>query len=329
MRFFASVFLLAAASAAGQFVVSAAEVRTVPNEKAKKHREKVNKRYEATRCNPSTPHWDDFERIYPCQDVPLRFCNETTTQEVDVDGDVNSKSADHRCIIRPARSPDIEGFIQYDLFSNAVDLLALSQYIYEIVSLRSMMEDGIVEDDPRLTNITLDDPISFKDIQSVITDHLTDLWEGKNDAKLIEATTMLSEYFAPENEYVAGDTLNDRLLVKVGDDSFHKKASSVYAITINHTKKRVNVVFRGTSQIGDWNANLNALWKRNIQNPIKEMEATLPKIDLHRGFAYAILGDPKTTKPGEEVYRTIVAEVKSIMPDGYHLYVTGHRYVVL
>jgi len=54
----------------------------------------------------------------------------------------------------------------YGMHSNAVYLLTLSSYINEIVAvaLRQVMKDGRIEEDERLTNVSLGTPREISDI---------------------------------------------------------------------------------------------------------------------------------------------------------------------
>jgi hypothetical protein len=215
------------------------------------------------------------------------------------------------------------------VYSNAVDLLALSAFIYEIVDLRTLMKDGRFKKNENLTEISLQTPKSFGDVQAAVKDILPELLSDakKADKKLHESLMMVAEYFDKESD-MAAETLARRELYIVADDEKMKWDSCVHAIAVNKAKKRVDVVFRGTSEMGDWKANLNAIFMRNIDNPIQAMNETLPRIKLHRGFAHAVLGHPRKDQ-GNETYKHILENVKSIMRSQedhqeYRLFVTGH-----
>lgn len=52
-----------------------------------------------------------------------------------------------------------------------------------------------------------------------------------------------------------------REVVKIGDSEEDIRESRVHLITVNHHQRRVDVTFRGSSTVGDWGTNLNAIWR--------------------------------------------------------------------
>ena len=58
---------------------------------------------------------------------------------------------------------------------------------------------------------------------------------------------------------VALEQRRAREIVKFGDSKEDVKESRVHMITVNASKKRVDIVFRGSSTGGDWATNLNAV----------------------------------------------------------------------
>jgi len=53
------------------------------------------------------------------------------------------------------------------------------------------------------------------------------------------------------------------------------------------------------------------LQQRGEENPVAELKETLPKVNLHRGFARVLLGKPKSEgpRPVDEILR----DVKSLL----------------
>lgn len=108
------------------------------------------------------------------------------------------------------------------------------------------------------------------------------------------------------------------------DDESDLRACSVFCITINRKRKRLTVVFRGTtmdqneSGAGAWMTNLNSTlrWERN---PIDELANDVPFIHLHDGFARA-------SAYSRKVIFQKINEIRETYPEtaNFSLYVTGH-----
>ena len=83
-------------------------------------------------------------------------------------------------------------------------------------------------------------------------------------------------------------------------------------IILNHSDKRINVVFRGSDELSDWLYNL-FIFKKNINNNIK-----LNNIKVHSGF-YKLLFN-------HNLYTDILNEIKKLTNQytDYKLNVTGH-----
>jgi len=207
-----------------------------------------------------------------------------------------------------------------DLYNDSVDLLILSLLIYEIVEIKQLMQThGGVIDGSLLLDLDKKSPSSFVDLNAMIVQNLGLLYRATgNNSELKESLDAVGEYFQNKNN--KRNVIENRMLYKIADDASATKASYVHAIAINYDRKRVEVIFRGTSRPGEWKTNLNVR-RRTIDNPIELMKESLPHIHLHSGFASAIVGDPENTTP---TYEIILKFVKDIIPDGYQLYVTGH-----
>jgi len=125
-------------------------------------------------------------------------------------------------------------------------------------------------------------------------------------------------------------------IIKFGDSQGDVSNSRVHFIAVDHHKKRVDVVFRGTQRKGDWATNVNAVWRRRVPNPVQFHQNKTSHIHLHRGFAKALLGDATSpnlpnsndiacnSKDIDTPIKEILCEVKPLTKAGYRLYVTGH-----
>ena len=78
---------------------------------------------------------------------------------------------------------------------------------------------------------------------------LTNICRKNSDRKVREAAKVISDDL---DEGYATDALKDSIVLSIHAEPEDIKQSCVYAVTINHNLKRVSVIFRGTSNMGDW-----------------------------------------------------------------------------
>lgn len=128
----------------------------------------------------------------------------------------------------------------------------------------------------------------------------------------------------------------DHEIIKFGDTEADISAARVHMITVDHTKRRVDVTFRGTARNQDWATNVNAVWRRRMPNPVQYHEKNTTHVHLHRGFAKALLGDATSPNlpPANDIackdeddgapIKAILCEIKPFMKKEYKLFVTGH-----
>lgn len=111
-------------------------------------------------------------------------------------------------------------------------------------------------------------------------------------------------------------------LVEFVDNKANKEM--VHAITINDSKKRITVVFRGSVTTTDFMTDAKIVHK-NVENPVRK---TLPNasetVDIHTGFYEYLFKLNKETKKTR--YETIIETIKKLLMEnpGYSLYCTGH-----
>lgn len=207
-----------------------------------------------------------------------------------------------------------------NLFRNAKDMIVLSQYIYG----HAAMVEGAQEvkrlfgkDKPK--NVQLLESISASNDKSV-DDFLRIFDENDkvikdSDRKVREAAKVISDDL---DEGHATHALKDSIVLSIHAEPEDIKQSCVYAVTVNHNLKRVSVIFRGTSNMGDWIKDAIVFMKR-VDNPVKKLVSSSPsRIGIHGGFAAVLLR--------EEKMKDTLDEVKSYLKDleGYRLFVTGH-----
>uniref|UniRef100_A0A7S2IAN3 Fungal lipase-type domain-containing protein n=1 Tax=Helicotheca tamesis TaxID=374047 RepID=A0A7S2IAN3_9STRA len=207
-----------------------------------------------------------------------------------------------------------------NLYRNIKDMVVLSSYIYQHAALiedihetsqwYKFWDSRDAENDEKLRT-DLSDAKSVGDILDVSEKNMQIM--EKNNRRVRDATKVIKNDMADAH---ATDATKDSEILVIHADKEDVKKSCVYAIIVNHNLKRLAVVFRGTSNIGDWSRDVLVMQKK-YDNPVKS-QTDVPKIKIHSGFAEAILKDGKIDK--------IVDEVNGYMKDlkGYRLFVTGH-----
>lgn len=119
-----------------------------------------------------------------------------------------------------------------------------------------------------------------------------------------------------ENDHI-GRT-SDSSIEVIEADAQEINRSCVYAVTKHDEQKRVVVIFRGTSNSGDWMKDALIVQKR-VKNPAySESNRLSEDIGLHKGFAKSLLSSHNVEK--------ILSQIKPIMEENpdYKLFVTGH-----
>jgi hypothetical protein len=87
---------------------------------------------------------------------------------------------------------------------------------------------------------------------------------AEGDETADEAIDTLDFYHSSFDKNITDETkakTGGRNLHVVADDEETTKSSRVHAIVVDDVRKRVDVVFRGTTSLKDWRTNLAALFK--------------------------------------------------------------------
>ena len=109
---------------------------------------------------------------------------------------------------------------------------------------------------------------------------------------------------------------------------FHDETTTqgaVYGIAVNHLRKRVTIVFRGSVTQQDFLTDSRSK-QRKIDNPVVSLVEDVPKqIQIHTGF-YSYLFAKDKDKEEKLRWEIILEEAKKLMKEnpGYRLYITGH-----
>lgn len=107
------------------------------------------------------------------------------------------------------------------------------------------------------------------------------------------------------------------------DDQFSDK-ELVWALTVNKSRERVTVCFRGSDSIKDWWMDFRA-WPKSIHMPHVPQDGMLQtRIRVHRGFHEYLFGQAN----GHTKFHDISNKIREVYEHeeyaGYQLYVCGH-----
>jgi len=198
------------------------------------------------------------------------------------------------------------------LYSNAKDMLVLSQYIYLHAEMVAQNVAGI--DSVK----TIGEIVS---LANSLANSPTDSFSLKKGGKTVVDSAKVCENDLGDADSI-GRTRDSSIEVSHLRKE-NRRRSCVYAITKHEEQKRIVVIFRGTSSTYDWLTDALAFQKR-LKNPVTSEAGNLPEyVKIHKGFAKALLREGnEPTGHLEE----ILGEVKKVMKDNptFKLFVTGH-----
>lgn len=83
------------------------------------------------------------------------------------------KGAEEGIVCPPlVSSTDTTGAIKNDLYTNMLDMLAMSQYVYEIAELRRIAQTKQLPDLQQALDIAIDKPKSFGELHDILKNNL-------------------------------------------------------------------------------------------------------------------------------------------------------------
>lgn len=233
--------------------------------------------------------------------------------------DQSEHDNESQCYV-PAISNEVGGNLYYD----TINMLALSQYVYTVADLNRIAREN--EDNVLLKELETPKPVSK--IRDALNKHLPELHDNK-DAAVKESLNILKIYQNTSDQSMVMNGESNRILTAFEDEERQIVKSRVHGVIVNHQKKRVDIVFRGTANVSwrnsfaDWTTNLYIRLKK-YENPCEPLREKIPKIDLHGGFSKVLL-EPLERGSDLTAFKNILDnQVKPHMGRGYRLYVTGH-----
>jgi len=173
-------------------------------------------------------------------------------------------------------------FIKYDdgyeypnLYRETDDMLQACILVYPMAELRRLVRNGTLQDD---TVLKL--PLTAKQVLQVVETHkhvLVNTAAFGQDFHL----DILKAIADRQILLRAVDEKEETTLVAF-DDEFERE-ELVYAIAVNHSYKRITVIFRGTMTRTDWATNIETFMKE-IPNPMQWHALQQPTVHVHNGF---------------------------------------------
>mmetsp|Transcript_43207 Transcript_43207/g.65267 ORF Transcript_43207/g.65267 Transcript_43207/m.65267 type:complete len:431 (-) Transcript_43207:244-1536(-) len=207
-----------------------------------------------------------------------------------------------------------------NLYRNVKDMIALSSYIYEHAALLEEVDEVKSPwfqfwKQGRPKNEELHEALSAGKTVGQVLETCYENIEilQKKSGDVVDATKVIANDLDDDQDT---DATRDSVILAINADEEDVDKSCVYAIIVNHKLKRVSIVFRGTSNMGDWGTDVLVTQKK-VDNPAASLTG-IPKLKIHSGFAKSILKDGRID--------AILDEVKSHMQSlkGYRFFVTGH-----
>jgi Lipase (class 3) len=219
-----------------------------------------------------------------------------------------------------------------------MEMLTASRLIYIFADLRAMAREGVIS-----ANDLLQDPITISQVINAISDHKEALTERAIDHEDVGQklsalknihdqqqrnesmsgfTMMVSLVMDATSGPTAGLTMKESTLTCFHDETSTKGV--VYGIAVNHLRKRVTVVFRGSVSKQDWITDAKS-GQKQVNNPVMSLiQGKVPgKIGIHVGFYEYLF-----SKDNEGIQRMehILTDAKKLMKEnpGYGFYCTGH-----
>jgi Lipase (class 3) len=257
---------------------------------------------------------------------------QSETVEVEVSADSSLRIHDSSRSFRPSINPD-----RPSVHEEAMEMLTAALLIYIFADLRAMAREGVIN-----AKDLLQDPITISQVINAISEHKQALAQRAIDHEGVgQRLTALQEIHDQQqrNQSMDGFTMMFSLMMKdaTGPTAGTRKESSltcfhdeistngvVYGIAVNHLRKRVTVVFRGSVSRQDWITDSKSAQKK-VNNPVVSL---LPgkapeKIGIHSGFYEYLFSKDKE---GIQRMEHILMDAKKLMKEnpGYGFYCTGH-----
>jgi Lipase (class 3) len=209
------------------------------------------------------------------------------------------------------------------VYEEAFEMLSASLLIYTFADLRKLARDGKIE-----CKDLMQQPISVKQVMEAIRTHRKVLEERANmDHGELEAQLKALKHILKTQQ----SSVVRRILRGKKKESvlahFHDETSTqgmVYGIAVDHIRRRITVIFRGSVTSQDFVTDAKVAQKK-VDNPVRPFAPEISKtVNIHTGFYQYLFR--KDNDNGKAHFEHIIEHVKALMKhnNGYQLYSTGH-----
>mmetsp|Transcript_35447 Transcript_35447/g.42322 ORF Transcript_35447/g.42322 Transcript_35447/m.42322 type:complete len:429 (-) Transcript_35447:33-1319(-) len=231
------------------------------------------------------------------------------------------------------KSVDLPEYECDNLYSNAKDMVVLSQYIYLHAEMKEEAQEEATNgglwsnwsNKPSAEIVAqrgaaIDSAKTIGDVISLANSR-TDLFSMKKGGKTVIDSVKVVENDLSDDDNIGRTSDSSIEILHADEEDRHR--SLVYAITKHEEQKRIVIIFRGTSSTRDWLKD-GLIFQKSLTNPVTSKAGNLPVyVGIHKGFANALL-----MEGNEHIGRVekILREVKGVMEENptYKLFITGH-----
>lgn len=212
------------------------------------------------------------------------------------------------------------------VYEEALEMITAALLIYTFADLRKMAREGKIPSDGLTEH-----PITINQVMDAIRTHQNALEEqAKFDHNDLQ--TRLKALKEIQKRQGSSSSMMGRIL----RGSTKKKAAvlthyhdekctqgMVYGIAVNHIRKRVTVVFRGSVTAQDFVTDAQLAFRESVNPVTKAAIDASPTIKLHHGFYDYMF---KRDYSGRVRIEHILEDVRALLTKhkGYRLYCTGH-----
>lgn len=205
-----------------------------------------------------------------------------------------------------------------NLYSKLSPMLFTSELVYAFAILRNKVDDEVLKRESLIDdeeNSYVDEHITVQNVAEFIKLNM----EKLNDESRINSDLFiigLLELSKIKNAHL------------VHYDAEFSGKTFVYGLLVNDDHKRITLVFRGSSNLGDWKTNAHIL-KGHLPTPESLKSLGLDpnkKLKVHGGFKdYCFYRSGKDEKQKySRIKKSILSLYESGNCDGYELFITGH-----
>jgi len=205
------------------------------------------------------------------------------------------------------------------VYEEALTMLNGALTIYLVADLRALARAGKATVELK----DLEAPIGTDKVLSIIKDNVDNLISSEELKEDLEGRLHALEALNQRTTGLFGKGQGSTVLVEFVDTN--AETELVHAITVNETKKRITVLFRGSVTKTDFITDAKVA-QTKLENPVKRLnEDCTDTINIHSGF-HEYLFKKNCPNTGKPRYESILDSVHKLLEEhpGFDLYCTGH-----